>query len=56
MSLYYQYIIKHKRKEGDMYMYNIVLSSDELKKKELIDKLKILNGAAIAHRRYGVIK
>lgn len=36
-------------------MYTIVLTSDEQKKKEAIDNLKVLKGATMAHRRYGTI-
>ncbi len=36
-------------------MYTIVLTNDEQKKKEAIESLMILKGAAMAHRRYGTI-
>lgn len=47
---------QHKKIRKEDVMYTIVLNSDELKKKEAIDNLKILKGANMAHRRYGTIR
>ena len=33
----------------------IILSKEEMKKKEAIDNLKVLKGAVMVHRRYGMI-